>query len=194
MSELVAGTLTWKLGNVGFHLSSRFVGVFRCSHNLRHLFCQLQKDEVRFEDVLFLVPVCHERILRISVRIVEFIGFGTLEIHHGFYSKTIHFNTAHLPLTNCWALTAYLTVQAPMGRVYPHLTGLTGCSNCLGLILPSPSTGKNYCTFFFRWIISLGNMWPLDGAYYSNYPEKWMKLITSVLLVPLFFTMNFCCC
>lgn len=138
--------------------------------------------------------VCHEGILRISVRIVEFIGFSTLEIHHGFYSKMIHFNTAHLPLTNCWALTAYLSVQAAMGRVYPHLTGLTGCSNCLGLILPSPSTGKNYCTLFFSWTISLGNMWPLDGAYYSNYPERWMKLITSVLLVPLFFTMNFCCC
>ena len=130
----------------------------------------------------------------ISISVVECIGFILLKSTMVSMQRWFILIQLSYPFTNCWHLLCTGLSSLQCGKYTRHLIALPGYSNCLVLILPSPSTGKNYCTFFFRWSISLGNMWPLDGAYYSNYPERWMKLITLVLSVPLFFTMNFCCC
>lgn len=142
----------------------------------------------------FYLWVYHGRSLRMPVWIVLFSGFNTLK--NLPYSKMFHPKTVPLSFDKFTGHSPHKRLSSlQCGKCARHHTALIGCSNYVGLIWLSPSTGKSYCSPFFRGTVSLGNMWPLVGVYYSNnYSEKWRKLITLVVLAPLFFTMNFCSC
>lgn len=117
-----------------------------CSHNPKYLFYQLQKTEVRLENVFFLLPVSLSwGNTRGSIWSVGFIGLDNLEIYLGVCLKMTRHSSFVLWLIVGHSLHTGMST-AYHGKTTHHFTA-SWCSNCIGLILYHPSTGKNYPLF-----------------------------------------------